>query len=70
MVGHDSDILFQATVKDRMMMPMLIWKIWQLCNVIVQGKSVPSMDSTWSFLCSHLVSPLHPKQCDSRVPYF
>jgi hypothetical protein len=46
MVGHDFDILFQATVEDWMMVQMLIWKIWQLCNDIVQGRPLPPVEST------------------------
>ena len=37
------------------MVQMLKWKIWQLCDGMVHGKPVPSVESTWRFLCSHLV---------------
>jgi hypothetical protein len=53
-----------------MMVWLLIWKICHLCNDITNRQPVPLVERTWHFLYSHLVSLLHFKQCDSRVPVF
>ena len=51
-------------VHDRVI--MLIWRIWQLRNDLVDDKEVPPIDVTVNFLVSYMRSLDHSQRYDTR----